>query len=120
MLEFLVFYIIFSGFVTASFYLEDDVKWYWAIPFGFISGSTFFPIILGSALCEMIKNKPLKEKTMRTFFVAYTDFDNNIFTNEVVLNEGEKANENTFKLKIIDTPNAPFPYEILSWSLIEE
>ena len=57
MLEFLVFYIIFSGFVTISFYFEDNVKWYWAIIFGFISGSIFFPIILGSALYKIIDNK---------------------------------------------------------------
>lgn len=59
MLEFLIFYIIFSGFVTISFYVEDDVKWYWAILFGAISGSIFFPIIFGSALCKIIlKNNP--------------------------------------------------------------
>ena len=57
MLGFLVFYIIFSGLVTISFYFEDDVKWYWAIIFGFISGSIFFPIILGSALYKIIDNK---------------------------------------------------------------
>lgn len=60
---------------------------------------------------------------MRKFFVAYKDFDNvdyDIITTEVVLNKGEKANENTFKLKIIDIPNIPFPYDIISWSLIEE
>ena len=57
MLDFLVFYIIFSGFVTISFYFEDNVKWYWAIIFGFISGSIFFPIILGSALYKIIDNK---------------------------------------------------------------
>ena len=56
MLEFLVFYIIFSGFVTISFYFEDNVKWYWAIIFGFISGSIFLPIILGSALYKIIDN----------------------------------------------------------------
>lgn len=59
MLEFIVFYIIFSGIVTISFYLEDDVKWYWAILFGAISGSIFFPIILGNALYKiMFKNNP--------------------------------------------------------------
>ena len=58
MLEFLVFYIIFSGFVTISFYLEDNVKWYWAIIFGFISGSIFLPIILGSALYKIIDKNP--------------------------------------------------------------
>lgn len=58
MLGFLVFYIIFSGLVTISFYLEDDVKWYWAIPFGAISGSIFFPIILGNVLYKIIDNKP--------------------------------------------------------------
>ena len=58
MLEFLIFYIIFSGFVTISFYVEDDVKWYWAIIFGAISGSIFFPIILGSALCKIIEKNP--------------------------------------------------------------
>ena len=58
MLEFLVFYIIFSGFVTISFYFEDNVKWYWAIIFGFISGSIFFPIILGSALYKIIDKNP--------------------------------------------------------------
>ena len=59
MLWFLLFYIIFSGFVTMSFYVEDNVKWYWAILFGAISGSIFFPIILGSALCKIIlKNNP--------------------------------------------------------------
>jgi hypothetical protein len=58
MLEFLVFYIIFSGFVTISFYLEDDVKWYWAILFGAISGSIFLPITLGSALYKILKNNP--------------------------------------------------------------
>lgn len=57
MLDFLIFYIIFSGFVTISFYFEDNVKWYWAIIFGFISGSIFFPIILGSALYKIIDNK---------------------------------------------------------------
>ena len=60
---------------------------------------------------------------MRKFLVAYRDFDNvdiDIFTYEVVLNKGEKANENTFKLKIIEIPDVPFPYEIISWSLIEE
>lgn len=60
---------------------------------------------------------------MRKFLVAYRDFDNidiDIFTYEVILNEGEKANENTFKHKIIDIPNAPFPCVIISWSLIEE
>lgn len=56
MLGFLVFYIIFSGFVTISFYFEDNVKWYWAIIFGFISGSIFLPIILGSALYKIIDN----------------------------------------------------------------
>ncbi len=56
MLEFLVFYIVFSGAVTMSFYVEDNVKWYWAILFGAISGSIFFPIILGSVLCKIIKN----------------------------------------------------------------
>ena len=56
MLGGLVFYIIFSGFVTISFYFEDNVKWYWAIIFGFISGSIFFPIILGSALYKIIDN----------------------------------------------------------------
>ena len=45
MLEFLVFYIIFSGFVTISFYLEDNVKWYWAI-------------IFGSALYKIIDKNP--------------------------------------------------------------
>ena len=58
MLGFLVFYIIYSGFVTISFYLEDNVKWYWAIIFGFISGSIFFPIILGSALYKIIDKNP--------------------------------------------------------------
>lgn len=58
MLEFLVFYIIFSGFVTISFYFEDNVKWYWAIIFGFISGSIFLPIILGSALYKIIDKNP--------------------------------------------------------------
>ena len=58
MLGFLVFYIIFSGFVTISFYFEDNVKWYWAIIFGFISGSIFFPIILGSALYKIIDKNP--------------------------------------------------------------
>ena len=58
MLEFLVFYIIFSGFVTISFYFEDNVKWYWAIIFGFISGSIFFPVILGSALYKIIDKNP--------------------------------------------------------------
>ena len=57
---------------------------------------------------------------MRKFYVAYTDFYNDIATTDVVLNEGEKANENTFKHKIIDIPNAPFPCVIISWSLIEE
>lgn len=60
---------------------------------------------------------------MRKFLVAYKDFDNldyDFLTIEVVLNEGEKANENTFKRKIIDIPNVPFPYDIISWSLIEE
>jgi hypothetical protein len=56
MLEFLVFYIIFSGFVTISFYIEDNVKWYWAILFGAISGSIFLPITLGSALYKIIDN----------------------------------------------------------------
>ena len=56
MLDFLIFYIIFSGFVTISFYFEDNVKWYWAIIFGAISGSIFFPIILGSALYKIINN----------------------------------------------------------------
>lgn len=59
MLWFLLFYIIFSGAVTMSFYFEDNVKWYWAILFGAISGSIFFPIIFGSALCKIIlKNNP--------------------------------------------------------------
>ena len=58
MLGFLVFYIIFSGFVTISFYFEDNVKWYWAIIFGFISGSIFLPIILGSALYKIIEKNP--------------------------------------------------------------
>ena len=58
MLGFLVFYIIFSGFVTISFYFEDNVKWYWAIIFGFISGSIFLPIILGSALYKIIDKNP--------------------------------------------------------------
>ena len=58
MLWFLLFYIIFSGFVTMSFYFEDNVKWYWAIIFGFISGSIFFPIILGSALYKIIDKNP--------------------------------------------------------------
>ena len=59
MLWFLLFYIIFSGFVTMSFYVEDNVKWYWAILFGAISGSILFPIVLGSALCKIIlKNNP--------------------------------------------------------------
>lgn len=58
MLEFLIFYIIFSGFVTISFYFEDNVKWYWAIIFGFISGSIFLPIILGSALYKIIEKNP--------------------------------------------------------------
>ena len=57
MLKFVVFYIIFSGIVTISFYAEDDVKWYWAILFGTISGCIFFPIILGSALCKIISHK---------------------------------------------------------------
>ena len=60
---------------------------------------------------------------MRKFLVAYKDFDNfdnDILTIEIVLNKGEKANENTFKLKVIDNPNVPFPYDIISWSLIEE
>ena len=60
---------------------------------------------------------------MRKFLVAYKDFDNvdyDFITTEVILNKGEKANENTFKLKIIDIPNVPFPYDIISWSLIEE
>ena len=58
MLGFLVFYIIFSGFVTISFYFEDNVKWYWAIIFGAISGSIFFPVILGSALYKIIDKNP--------------------------------------------------------------
>ena len=58
MLGFLIFYIIFSGVVTMSFYVEDDVKWYWAILFGAISGSIFVPIILGSVLCKILKNNP--------------------------------------------------------------
>ena len=58
MLDFLIFYIIFSGFVTMSFYFEDNVKWYWAIIFGFISGSIFLPIILGSALYKIIDKNP--------------------------------------------------------------
>lgn len=60
---------------------------------------------------------------MRKFLVAYKYFDNidyDIITTEVFLNKGEKANENTFILKIIDMPNIPFPYDIISWSLIEE
>ena len=57
---------------------------------------------------------------MRKFFVAYTNFDDDIFTTDVVLFEGEKANEQTFKSKIITIKDASFPYEILSWSLIEE
>lgn len=57
---------------------------------------------------------------MRKFYVAYGNFYDDVYTIDVVLNEGEKANENTFKLKIIDIKNVPFPYEILSWSLIEE
>lgn len=56
MLEILILYIIFSGLVTISFYIEDNVKWYWAILFGAISGSIFFPIILGSALYKIIDN----------------------------------------------------------------
>lgn len=58
MLEFLIFYTIFSGFVTMSFYFEDNVKWYWAIIFGAISGSIFFPVILGSALYKIIEKNP--------------------------------------------------------------
>ena len=58
MLEILILYIIFSGLVTISFYIEDNVKWFWAIIFGAISGSIFFPIILGSALYKIINNKP--------------------------------------------------------------
>ena len=58
MLGVLIFYIIFSGVVTMSFYVEDDVKWYWAILFGAISGSIFVPIILGSVLCKILKNNP--------------------------------------------------------------
>lgn len=59
MLVLLYFYMIFSGAVTISFYIEDNVKWYWAILFGGISGWLFFPIILGSALCKIIlKNNP--------------------------------------------------------------
>ena len=58
---------------------------------------------------------------MRKFFVAYANFDNDLFTTDVVLYEGEKANEQTFKSKIISIKDAPFPYyDILSWSLIEE
>ena len=57
---------------------------------------------------------------MRKFFVAYANFDNDIFTTDVVLNKGEKANEQTFKSKIITINNIPFPYDIISWSLIEE
>lgn len=60
---------------------------------------------------------------MRKFLVAYRDFDiidYDIFTYEVVLDKGEKANENTFKLKIIEIPDAPYPCDIISWSLIEE
>ena len=57
---------------------------------------------------------------MRKFYVVYTDFYDDITTIDVVLNEGEKANENTVKRKIIDTAHVPFPYGILSWSLIEE
>ena len=57
---------------------------------------------------------------MRKFFVAYTNFDNDIYTTDVVLNEDEKANERTFQSKIITIKNVPFPYEIISWSLIEE
>ena len=57
---------------------------------------------------------------MRKFFVAYTNFSDYIYTTEVVLNKGEKANENTFKFKLIDIPDIPFPYDIISWSLIED
>lgn len=57
---------------------------------------------------------------MRRFYVAYTDVDNDIFTTEVVLYDDEKANENTFMLKIIDIENVHYPYDILSWSLVEE
>lgn len=57
---------------------------------------------------------------MRKFLVVYKDFDYDFLTIEVVLNKGEKANENTFKHKIIDIPNVPFPYDIISWSLIED
>lgn len=57
---------------------------------------------------------------MRKFYVAYTDFYNDIATTDVVLNEGEKANKSTFQHKIINTANVPFPYDIISWSLIEE
>ena len=57
---------------------------------------------------------------MRRFYVAYTDIDNDIFTTTVILYDDEKANENTFMNKVIDTANVPFPYEILSWSLVEE
>lgn len=57
---------------------------------------------------------------MRKFYVVYGNFYNDVYTTDVVLNEGEKANESTFKLKIIDIANVPFPYDIISWSLIEE
>lgn len=56
MLGFLIFYIIFSGFVTISFYFKDDVIWFWAIILGAISGSILFPIILGCALYKIINN----------------------------------------------------------------
>lgn len=57
---------------------------------------------------------------MRRFHVACTDVDNDIFTTAVVLYDDERANEDTFRNKVIDTANVPFPYEILSWSLVEE
>ena len=61
---------------------------------------------------------------MRKFLVAYRDFDIidiDIFTYEVVLNEGEKANVDTFINKLIDRKDIPqFTCDIISWSLIEE
>lgn len=58
---------------------------------------------------------------MRKFLVAYLTLKEYISTCEVILNEGEKTNLDTFINKLIDRKDIPqFTCDIISWSLIEE
>lgn len=64
---------------------------------------------------------------MRKFWVAYRNEINPINTTIVVLQENEKANTNTFYLKIKQKCERAFLHydhwterNIISWSLIEE